>query len=218
MVSTPLQHTLIKERILANLKAEYPFIVDCSIQLAANGWQLGIRTDPMPDGFFDEMGNVLAIAERVAEFRTLKLNDNQPVEAEGLRAWCEQLFTDDSGEGDLKELCRFLMKDARQLRSIITISPSGVYLSFIPQQGQRSKVAPNELLGKTIAQVIGQTAHDEIISAVRRSQSTGQDQFCVYEAVFGDGERQRYTARVSAKPDGSLAWLAVTRLESISHD
>ncbi|HEY9881558.1 MAG TPA: PAS domain-containing protein [Leptolyngbyaceae cyanobacterium] len=168
----------------------------------------------MPPEFFSEMGNVLAIAERVAEFSYIRLNNTHPVEARGLRAWNRDLLKNSVVDEDLRELCQFLLKDASRERSIITISPNGVYLGFVPQQGQKPKLQPDELIGKTIAEVIGQAAHDEIVQAVRRAQATAEDQFCNYEAVFSNGEKHRYTARVSAKPDGSVAWLAVARLTS----
>lgn len=93
-------------------------------------------------------------------------------------------------------------------RSVFIVSLAGEYVQAQMAQGADPPCDPSEMEGRTIADVCGQEAHDEICRLAKLSHCTGQVQGAYYQALI-NSEQRAYAARVTPIEGTELVWLVV---------
>lgn len=110
-----------------------------------------------------------------------------------------------------------LIELALLVRTLLEVSREGIYLSVkVRHAGQLPGNPPleaEEMLGRTIADIVGQSAHDKIVEVVQKAIAEGRPIVFGYSAQFrGEDFQRHFQATCKPKPDGSGAWLAVARM------
>jgi len=100
---------------------------------------------------------------------------------------------------------------------MFTLDKHGVYLDFVPTQGQEPYVPADHFLGKTVVEVMPATLAQDTMQAVELALTTGRQQELAYEMDLDDGKHEYQARIIKSKDDEALAIVrdvtAVKRLE-----
>lgn len=210
----------IEVRLLAALSQIHSSIQSVAVTQTEYGLQLQITSaEPVPLSLSERLGQLACAAERILPLHSLKVNQAKPFLLREIREacpldWIEQQKPPTSS---LKALCGLLLEEATRDRTLIEVSRSGIYLGYFPQFGSRPIISPDEMIGKSLAEVVGERAQCRILAAIEEAAAKDQVTHCSYSARFeGDEADRQYVARVVIKPDGSGAYLSVARVD-VSH-
>jgi PAS domain S-box-containing protein len=88
---------------------------------------------------------------------------------------------------------------------MFTLDRRGVYLDFVPAQGQEPYISADEFLGKTVSEVLPAALALDVMRGVGLALDTGRQQELAYELNVDD-EKHEYEVRIlKSKEDEALA-------------
>ncbi len=96
--------------------------------------------------------------------------------------------------------------------SAFVISTDGIYLDAAIHQGTISKIPPEAMIGKPIAQFAGEETAAYLMQQIQAACLSNEVQLIEYSILFADGKRRWYRAEVIPAPKARSAILFVNRI------
>lgn len=106
-----------------------------------------------------------------------------------------------------------LMQYQSRRCSAFLISLSGVYLDVMIHQGTDSKISPELMRGKPIADFVGKETASVLLQSIHRAYRLVQFVDVHYSITYPDGETREYTAELVPAPGTESVIALVNRLK-----
>ena len=147
----------------------------------------------------------------------VQIGQDRPLEVAAiLNLWPAQPYQplhqrlEEEHQGLVREIAEAAISELRCDRSIFLLSGEGVYLRAELAHGATPPCPAEEMVGRTVEQVLGSEAHGEILRQMRVAHQSNIETSAFYQAPLGN-EIRTYLARIRPLV-GELAWVSVTRL------
>lgn len=183
-------------------------------------WDLTLRISPPPSlkgALVGQLPEVVASVYALLPLRVVQIGGDAPLEVSALLGlWPTHAQTPLSKRLEQQHrglLCRMVeaaISELRRDRSVFLINSDGIYARADLSSMADPPCTPEAMVGKTVRDVIGEEAHEEICRQIKLALSTGQERGAFYRAAV-QGEVRTYVARIQPLVN-PLAWVSVTRL------
>lgn len=212
----------LEQRIRDGLLKKYPEVR--AVQLYRDAQQalvLWLSVPwPVPEYLWEELARLTRDVEVLIPIAAVQINEMRPQPVATLQriepdAWLEVPTPEQIANREAERA--MLIELALLVRTILEVSREGVYTAVrVRQAGQcpgNPAWTPDEMLGRTVAEVAGQMAHAKVVGEIQKAIAEDRTIVFGYSALFrGETEQRHFQATCKPKPDGSGAWLAVARI------
>lgn len=212
----------LQQRIQSSLLGRYPEIHH--VQLYRNtddGLVLWLTVPwPVPEYLWVEMARFTRDVETLLPIVAVQVNELTPQPVATIQrlepdAWIEPPTASELANRAAERA--LLLELALLVRTLIEVSREGVYISVRVRQAGRLPGDPplqvDEMLGHTVAEIAGQSAHDKIVEVVQKAIAEERTIVFGYSSQFrGEDTQRQFQATCVPKPDGSGAFLAIARI------
>jgi len=213
----------LQERLSVELLQKYPSIHHLQIyRNEADGLVLWLSVPwPIPFSIWEEdLPRLTRDVEALVPIAGVQINELGVLAMEDIRRVAPEPWIEHPSETQIRNWQaqrQMLMELALLTRTLLTVSREGVYLAVCVRHGGQCPGqpawTPEEMLGRTIAEVAGQAAHDKVVGTIQKAIAENRAIVFGYSAIFrGETEPRHFQAQCKPIPDGSGAWLAIARM------
>lgn len=148
----------------------------------------------------DQLPEIVKIIEVYANIKKVQVGTDPMIDVDLVRAFSDsaRIETPNSFREafrQLAHLCQALFDDISENRSLFLVSQAGVYLDVALQKTADPPMPSEQMIGKTLDEVIGESASSAILRAGKDSKAAKKFVEVSYTAPI-NGEQRSYRAKV----------------------
>lgn len=85
--------------------------------------------------------------------------------------------------------------------TVFTLTSDGKYEDVVLHKGTQSLISPDTMIGRYMAEVIGEHSTKTVLYCLKAARQTGEPQECFYDVRFNSGEQRWYQGRACPPKD-----------------
>jgi hypothetical protein len=204
---------LVKDRFL-QLVQSHNGIIDLSY--SEEGWLLSITPDN-EEVALEKLTDLVRIACGLCPLTWIELNGER-ISVDTIGRIDESIYMPAEVGADLSlqqekrailtEFCKALIYELTRDRTVFVLSRDGIYLECHYQRGIDPLIQPEQMLNRSLHEVIGKEPADIVLAAIRKAIAKQSVVSCEYWITFQCGERRQYQAAIYPNSVSGLHVLA----------